>query len=111
MNSYKWFGSEFTVYQYGSDDLPDAGGVYILAKRMIGTVGSVLTGTHEWEVLYVGKAEKSFRDRLDDHEKLPDALKLGLTHVHVREAGTIAQTFLEDSLIRELQPPLNVQGK
>ena len=84
----------------------------VLAKRTSGPVGEILLrGAHRWEALYVGKAEKSFRERLRDHEKLPDALALGLTHVHVRVAGAIEQTLLEGTLIAELQPPLNVQGK
>ena len=112
MNSHKWLGTEFTVHEYGIADWPDGGGVYILAKRTSGPVGEILLrGAHRWEALYVGKAEKSFRERLRDHEKLPDALALGLTHVHVRVAGATGQTLLEDTLIAELQPPLNVQGK
>ena len=112
MNSHEWLGTEFTVHEYEIADWPDSGGVYILAKRTFGPVGEILLrGADHWEALYVGKAEKSFRERLRDHEKWSDALGLGLTHVHVRVAGAIEQTLLEGTLIAELQPRLNVQGK
>ena len=52
------------------------GGVYIFVKRIID-----LRGAWRWYPLYVGKTN-DLDDRLLNHEKLKEASKLGLSHLH-----------------------------
>jgi excinuclease UvrABC nuclease subunit len=62
-----------------------------------------------WYALYSGQAE-SFRTRLPKHERLNEAVRNGATHIH---AMVVGQQTMRDQwermLIKNLQPPLNVQ--
>ncbi|WP_413174786.1 hypothetical protein [Anabaena azotica] len=60
-----------------------------------------------WYPLYVGQTD-DFSSRLPNHERLPQAIQRGATHIH---AVVIPQQrrrdILEKMLIQYLQPPLN----
>lgn len=60
-----------------------------------------------WYALYVGQTD-DFSSRLPNHERLPQAIQKGATHIHV---AIITQqrerNILEKMLIQYLQPPLN----
>lgn len=90
----------FEVYERntGWNDVP---GLYIFSY----------VRAEAWYALYVGQAE-SFRTRLPDHERLNDAVRMGATHIH---AMIVRQQYLRDEwermLIRNLQPPLNIQHR
>ena len=101
MSTYRWVGDEFSVHDYNTTtDWPDVGGVYVFAKR--GWIG-----LQDWEPLYVGEA-KSFKNRLlANHEKWPAAVKLGATHIHIRNEDMITRKLLELKLRAELKPRLN----
>lgn len=74
-------------------------GIYMMCSR---------EGT-AWVPKYIGQAE-SFRDRLTRHERWPEAVRLGATHVLAMCLGPGEEMDrVERILIRELQPPLNVQ--
>ena len=76
-------------------------GLYIFAKRTI--LG--------WKALYVGQAE-SLADRLPNHERWLEAVRLGATHIHARrEHRAMTRSLIERSLIQELRPQMNVQLK
>ena len=61
--------------------------------------------------LYVGQAE-SLAERLPTHERWPEAMRLGATHVHARVVLEAAmRDSIESQLIRSFQPRLNVQLK
>lgn len=74
--------------------------IYIFAKRH--------EYLDEWEALYIGESD-SLRTRLSGHEKLDDAIDLGLTHIHVMyvaDTGDVRRQ-IEQSLIARYRPPLN----
>ena len=97
----KWGNYSFTVYNYYRN-WDSGAGVYIFA-------GMDLVG--EWRALYVGSAE-SLATRIPNHERWQEAWRLGATHVHARlEPHGLGRAMVEDQLIKEFQPPLNVQGK
>ena len=81
-------------------------GVYIFTKRI-----TDWQGRRRWQPLYVGEAQ-DVADRLYDHEKLPDAVGLGITHIHFHFAGHAERRMaIEKELIAYYRPPLNIQGK
>ena len=101
MSTYRWGGHEFEVYQPDTE-WSDVGGVYIFTvQRPGGLLGD------RWQALYVGEA-KSFKNRLlANHEKWPAAVKLGATHIHIRNEDMITRKLLELKLRAELKPRLN----
>lgn len=62
--------------------------------------------------LYFGEA-KDLKVRISGHELLPEAVKLGCTHVmaHTTPAGEQARLVEEKDLIRFWNPPLNIQHR
>jgi excinuclease UvrABC nuclease subunit len=91
---------EFEVYDR-NDTWNDVPGLYIFSYVAEGY----------WRALYVGQAE-SFRARLPNHERLPEAVQRGATHIH---AMVVPQQSDRDEwermLIQNLQPPMNVQHR
>lgn len=92
-----WSSYDFDVYlQNGAWN--DVAGIYIFSYQTQG--GS-------WFAVYVGQTE-SFANRIPNHERWREAVRLGATHVH---AMTVPQPFrrevIEQELIRLLQPQLN----
>lgn len=78
----------------------DVGGIYIFAKRSSPTT---------WTALYIGKAS-SFKGRLANHERLPEALRAGATHIHAMCVSTEQERArVEQELIKCFDPPLNTQ--
>ncbi|MBD2566779.1 hypothetical protein [Anabaena lutea] len=60
-----------------------------------------------WYPLYVGQTD-DFSSRLPNHERLPQAIQRGATHIHVAIITQQRQRdILEKMLIPYLQPPLN----
>lgn len=79
----------------------DVGGVYIFCKP--GADGSHLA-------LYIGKTE-SFAQRFSRHERWPEAVQKGATHLLVtllhKEADRVK---VESALIQKHKPPMNQLG-
>lgn len=79
----------------------DVSGLYIFAfERSDG-----------WYPVYVGQAE-SFQARLPNHERLPEAIQRGATHIHALVVPNKSdRDNWERLLIQNLQPPLNTQHR
>jgi hypothetical protein len=99
----KWLSYEFNVYPFDSD-LPwkGIGGIYIFCK--------IDPQTGQWEPLYVGQTG-SFANRIiPSHDQWDAAEELGATHIHAMVAPLAKdRDKIEEELILELDPPLNVQ--
>jgi excinuclease UvrABC nuclease subunit len=64
-----------------------------------------------WFPLYVGQAS-DFAERLPNHERLAEAVRLGATHIHAAVVATQKdRDAWEAALIRHLQPQMNEQLK
>jgi hypothetical protein len=65
-----------------------------------------------WVPIYVGESD-SLGERLPNHERLKEAIRLGASHVHahLNSGSMIARMLEEFDLIQRWNPPLNVQGK
>ena len=100
-----WGGYPFMVYSYETD-WNEVAGLYVFS-------GFRLTSEFQqrWISYYIGSTE-SFRKRLPNHERWPEAKRLGATHAHARvEQDETKRLELEELLIRTFRPPLNVQLK
>ena len=103
--SATWLEWSFGVYE------PDAGwtaipGLYVFAAP---ASGGLLRP--QWRAVYVGQTT-SFASRLPTHENWPAAVAWGATHIHARrEDDQTMREAIERRLIRELQPPLNVEHR
>lgn len=96
----EWNGNKLKVLNKDAN-WSDASGIYIFA----GIVGEY------WEAFYIGKCD-SFKNRIPDHERWNEAAQLGATHVHAKTVSQAAsRDNLEESLIREFQPPLNTHHR
>ena len=70
-----------------------------------------LNSEGRWAALYIGQAE-SLADRLPNHERWQEAVRLGATHVHARVVPQAAtRDAVERELIQAYQPRLNSQLK
>lgn len=102
MTTVTWGNHSFTSCE-PSTNWNDVAGVYIFAK--------IDTKTGKWTALYIGQAS-SFKDRLSNHERWDEAVRLGATHVHILGVQLQAnRDSIEQSLIVLCQPPLNHQLK
>lgn len=111
MKTHEWLGQQFRYYPANTIELPDKSGVYVFAKRMNSTLGSILAGSSGWEALYIGETG-SFKTRLTpDHEKWSDAEALGFTHIHIHHTGTLSRIVMQRFMIAKYEPILNKQGK
>lgn len=93
-----WNGYTFHVYNQNKNWI-DSGGIYIFARAN--------QATQRWEALYIGQASK-LSDRLPNHERLNEAVRLGATHIHARVVTTQSERDLVEAfLIKRQQPHLN----
>ena len=100
-----WLGYEFEVYQHDAN-WNEVAGLYVFAVQELGDQETLV-----WSALYVGQTD-SLKSRLPTHEKWPEAVQLGATHVHARvEPEAKQRALIEQALIDACQPPLNVQLK
>lgn len=77
------------------------GGLYMFCKYM----------DSRWVPVYIGKAS-SFKDRLCNHEQWEPSVRLDATHILAMVVPQeLERARLEAVLIKELNPPLNVQLK
>lgn len=75
--------------------------VYVFAEQTL----------NGYRPLYIGKAE-SLSSRLDGHDRLEEARRLGASHLLIHIPGyadRVAYTEAERRLIRRFAPPLNTQ--
>lgn len=99
-NTVRWLDVEFLVYPIHGATWNHVPGVYIFA-------GQRWPGGN-WYPIYVGKTE-SFANRLPDHERETEALRMGATAVHARGVQLEAdRSALERRLIEAYQPELNI---
>jgi len=121
----EWDGAHFVSTQYPRT-IPDGwwrefAGVYILAMRPGHTTQWLHAGLgvtrataarltyFDWSPLYIGRTGDLGR-RLRYHNKLDEAERRGMTHVHVHhEPLGWKRRELEERLIKLWQPPLNSQ--
>ena len=97
----KWWNWDFTVYEHSSD-WNEVAGIYIFAG---------LNSVGRWEALYIGSTE-SLAERLPNHEKWPEAVRLGATHIHARVESQVAtRQAIERILIQNYRPHLNIQHR
>lgn len=91
---------EFTIYD-PSQNWNKVAGLYIFSYLAQGA----------WYPLYIGQTD-DFSSRLPNHERLPEAVRRGATHIH---AAVVPQASnrdrLEAMLIQHLQSPMNTQLK
>ena len=99
---HSWRGESGDSWRFsiaGTDeDIPDAGGIYIMVKR---------NWWFQRRAVYIGKAS-NLHSRLVGHERGPDAKKKGATRRHylcVSSENTRQQ--IEEDLIRQYMPALN----
>lgn len=101
MTTVNWQSHTFTVYAPNTT-WNDVGGVYIFAGQ---------NSNNQWVALYIGKAE-SFKNRIPNHERWAEAVRLGATHIHAMAIAQEASPVqIESSLIQAFQPRLNTQQK
>ena len=104
-----WQGQSGKTYRYfvlasiEPAAIKDESGNYVFAKQL---------ANGHYVPLYFGVA-KSLRDRLPNHEVLPDARRLGATHVmgHTTPGGEQARLDEEQDLIQYWNPALNTQHR
>lgn len=101
MNQCKWLNYNFHIYDLEIECWNDLPGIYIYS----------VWREHFWHPIYVGKTN-SFKSRLPCHERLLDAQRHGVRHVHAMVVSDdIERDDIECKLIQHLQPPLNTQHK
>lgn len=93
----QWMGDANFVVHEMSDKWDDVGGIYIFAQF----------DREFWFADYVGKTE-SFAKHLPNHERWPEAVRCGSTHVHTLVVNDSAiRSSLEEQLIRRYLPTMN----
>ena len=101
MPTCNWNGYNFEIYPPNTQ-WNDVGGVYVFA-------GQAPNG--RWNAYYIGKCD-SFRNRLPNHERWNEAVRLGATHIHAMTVSQEAtRQAIEEALIQWAQPTLNTQKK
>ena len=94
-----WGVYGFEVYEY-SGNWNAVGGIYIFAGQ---------DGAGGWQAYYVGQTN-SFATRIPNHENWLEATGYGATHVHALvEGNALRRSAIEEQLIAQLNPPINVQ--
>lgn len=97
-----WNSTEFSVYQPPHVKWHETSGIYIFTG---------LDSDGLWIALYIGQAS-SFADRIPDHERWAEAVRLGATHIHAAVVPLAAnRDRLEQALIASYQPPLNTHHR
>lgn len=101
-NTCKWHQYDFTIFTMSGTEWNDVAGIYIF---------SGVHGLSQWKAYYVGIAD-SFKNRLPNHERWAEAVRIGASHVHalvVQQEAT--RQAIEKELIRVYQPPLNTHHR
>ena len=99
-----WGGSEFTVYD-PETTWNEVAGLYVFAF-----LGSDQQGSLRWRAVYMGQTT-NFSTRLPNHEKWPEAERMGATHIHALVVPQEATRLrVEAALIETYSPPLNVKS-
>ena len=97
-----WSGYDFTCHDPELTNWNDVPGVYIFA--------GVSSDGRWWQAKYIGQT-RSFRDRLNAHERWGEASRMGATHIH---ASVVEQEFrrsaIEGYLISAYSPPMNTKA-
>lgn len=100
-NKVTWLSYEFVICKK-EGPWEDVGGVYIFAG---------INPQNVWIPIYVGQAT-SFYTRFPTHERWSEAELRGATHIHAKVVWQEATRLkIERELIREYDPPLNIQLK
>lgn len=102
----RWFNHSFAVIPWWDDTvwrwLMRVPAVYIM---------SCYTIRRTWGAIYVGKSD-DLRRRLKKHERAPEARRYAFSHLHVHRVNdAIDRAVLEELLIEEYRPHLNVQHR
>jgi len=98
-----WNKYEFTVYPYETN-WNEVAGLYIFAS-----LEKDRQGIPFWLAQYIGRTT-NFSKRIPTHESWPEAVRLGASSVHAMvETKEAKRREIEALLVREYQPPLNVQ--
>ena len=94
----RWGSHKFNVHDTSTEGWNDVAGLYIFARRM---------APGRWRAVYIGETS-SFKDRIEHHERLSEAIQRGVTHIHamVFNGGEKERKQLEERLIREFRPEL-----
>ena len=96
-----WLNHELHVYQADLVTWNAVPGLYVFAR---------LDLVHGWVPLYVGESG-ALSSRLPNHDKWPEAARLGATHIHTRvEASREERLRIESQLIAAYQPWLNLES-
>lgn len=96
-----WLTYEFNVH-IPNVSWNDVAGIYIFTG---------VNQANQWVPLYIGQAS-SLADRLANHERWQEAVRLGATHIHARTVSQQAtRNLIEQELIQAYQPRLNTQLK
>ncbi|MCY4129037.1 MAG: hypothetical protein OXG15_07320 [Gammaproteobacteria bacterium] len=98
-----WGGYDFNCYDPTQTNWNDVPGIYIFAGKS--------ADGRWWRAKYVGQTS-SFIARLgpglNNHERWPEAIRGGATHVHARVVqNELERRSLELMLIETYNPPLN----
>lgn len=107
MTTINWPGQSGKKYKYWlhapSTEYVDKGGNYGFAKQL---------PNGNFVPLYFGQGD-SLKTRLSGHERWPEAVRLGATHVmsHTTPAGEKARLAEERDLIQRWDPPMNKQHR
>lgn len=100
-DTVNWSGYTFKVY-YPNTEWNDVAGIYIFTG---------LNTKNLWVALYIGQTN-SFANRLPSHERWPEAVRLGATHIHAMAVARQGdRDIIESRLIQDFQPPMNDQLK
>ena len=105
------YGSSNEIYHFEicfrESELEDVGGIYIFSKIDI-SLGrkELIQHVH----LYIGQTH-SFKERLPEHEKLSEAIDLGMNMILLLpEKDKDCRKKIETDLIKKYKPILNEQG-
>jgi hypothetical protein len=105
-----WNGATGKTYRYWFLETPrnaasikNEGGNYALVRQL---------PNGNFSPLYFGLAD-SLQNRVPNHERWNDAIRLGVTHVmaHTTPAGDAVRIAEERDLIQRWNPPMNVQHR
>ena len=97
-----WLDYEFTVYDPEFVNWNEVGGLYVFAG-----LEKDNQGQPGWLALYLGET-RDFSNRLPTHERWPESVELGATHIHalvMRDPDLRA--VVEQALIDYYEPVLN----
>ncbi len=94
-----WLTHEFSVHEHGAN-WNAAAGIYMFCG---------INQQNQWFPLYIGQAS-SLAERVPNHERWQEAVRLGATHVHAKAVSQQAtRDQIEAALILAYQPRLNDQ--